>query len=151
MPTFEPIGFVRSPYKEKRDAPRQGVVESAEATIELVKTTGMLDAIADLDGFERIIVLFHFHDAPNFRPKVQPPRSAVRRGVLATRSPHRPNPIGLSVVRLLGVDGLVLRIGDVDAIDGTPVLDVKPVLRGFIPRGDVCEPAWAREIMADYW
>jgi tRNA-Thr(GGU) m(6)t(6)A37 methyltransferase TsaA len=132
MPTFEPIGVVHSPYKEKREAPRQGVVAGARGTIELFPRTGIADALSDLEGFERIFVIFHFHEATSFRPKVQPPRSSVRRGVLATRSPHRPNPIGLTVARLFAVKGLVLEVGDIDLIDGTPVLDIKP----YVPYAD---------------
>ena len=132
MPSFEPIGVVRSPFREKREAPRQGTVLGAEGTIELFSSDGMLHALSDLAGFERIFVLFHFHEAEHFRPKVLPPRSSVRRGVLATRSPHRPNPIGLTVVRLLGVRGLVLDVADLDILDGTPVLDLKP----YIPYAD---------------
>ena len=130
--TFEPIGFVRSPYKEKRDAPRQGVVSGAEGTIELLPKSGFLHALEDLDGFERIIVIFHFHEVEGWRPKVQPPRSSARRGVFATRSPHRPNPIGFSIVRLQKIDGLVLHIAEIDMLDGTPVLDIKP----YVPYAD---------------
>jgi tRNA-Thr(GGU) m(6)t(6)A37 methyltransferase TsaA len=130
--TFEPIGFVRSPYKEKRDAPRQGVVSGAEGTIELSAKSGFLHALEDLEGFERIIVIFHFHEVTGWRPKVQPPRSSVRRGVFATRSPHRPNAIGFSVVKLLRVEGLVLHIAELDMLDGTPVLDIKP----YVPYAD---------------
>ena len=130
--TFEPIGFVRSPYKEKRDAPRQGVVSGAEGTIELLPKSGFLHALEDLAGFERIIVIFHFHEVEGWRPKVQPPRSSARRGVFATRSPHRPNPIGFSIVRLQKIDGLVLHIAEIDMLDGTPVLDIKP----YVPYAD---------------
>jgi tRNA-Thr(GGU) m(6)t(6)A37 methyltransferase TsaA len=129
---FEPIGFVRSPYKEKRDAPRQGVVSGAEGTIELEAKSGFLHALEDLEGFERIIVLFHFHQVEGWRPKVQPPRSSVRRGVFATRAPHRPNPIGFSIVKLLRIDGLVLHVAEIDMLDGTPVLDIKP----YVPYAD---------------
>jgi tRNA-Thr(GGU) m(6)t(6)A37 methyltransferase TsaA len=130
--TFEPIGFVRSPYKEKRDAPRQGVVSGAQGSIELSAKSGFLHALEDLEGFERIIVIFHFHEVTGWRPKVQPPRSSVRRGVFATRSPHRPNAIGFSVVKLLRVEGLVLHISELDMLDGTPVLDIKP----YVPYAD---------------
>lgn len=132
MPTYEPIGVVHSPFKEKRDAPRQGTVLQAEGVIELFPRDGFLHALSDIEGFERLIVLFHFHEAEHFRPKVLPPRSSVRRGVLATRSPHRPNPIGLTVVRLRGVRGLCLDVVDLDILDGTPVLDLKP----YIPYAD---------------
>ena len=132
MPSYEPIGVVHSPFTEKRQAPRQGTVLEAEGVIELFPRDGFLHALSDIDGFERLIVVFHFHDAPHFKPKVLPPRSSVRRGVLATRSPHRPNPIGLTVVRLLRVRGLCLDVRDVDILDGTPVLDLKP----YIPYAD---------------
>lgn len=139
VPTFEPIGVVHSPFKEKRTAPRQGTVLGAQGTIEIFGKDGYLHALSDIDGFERLIILFHFHEAEHFRPKVLPPRSSVRRGVLATRSPHRPNPIGLTVVRLLGVRGLCLDVADLDILDGTPVLDVKP----YIPYADAFPAARA--------
>ena len=148
MATFEPIGFVRSPFKEKREAPRQGVVSSAEGTIELLPTTGLEDAVSDLEGFERIFVIFHFHEAGGFRPRVQPPRSAARRGVLATRSPHRPNAIGLTIVRLLGVEGRVLRIADVDMLDGTPVLDIKPYVP-YVDAFPASRSGWLEEEARD--
>lgn len=122
-----PIGLVRSPYTEKASAPRQpAAARGVSGTIELYPLPGMEHAVCDLDGCDNLWVLFWFHLAHDFRPKVLPPRSAERRGVLATRSPHRPNPIGLSVVRLERVEGLTLHICDVDMLDGTPVLDVKP-------------------------
>jgi tRNA-Thr(GGU) m(6)t(6)A37 methyltransferase TsaA len=129
-----PIGFVRSPYKEKADAPRQGVLNpDAGATIELVPELPHLrDALDDLSGFERIWVLFWFDRAIGWKPKVQPPRSEEKRGLFATRSPHRPNPIGMTAVRLDKVDGLVLHVRDHDLVDGTPVLDLKP----YIPYAD---------------
>lgn len=129
-----PIGFVRSPFREKAEAPRQAVAEGAEGVegrIEmLVEHEHALD---DLDGFDRIWVLFWFHEAKGGpRSKVLPPRSDRKRGVFATRSPHRPNPIGMSAVRLERVDGLVLHVRDLDLIDGTPVIDLKP----YIPYAD---------------
>lgn len=132
MATFEPIGFVRSPFGEKRAAPRQGVAGGAEGTIELFPRSGMHHALEDLEGFERIIVLFHFHEVTGWRPKVQPPRSSKRRGVFATRSPHRPNPIGFSVVKLVRIEGLVLHVAEIDMLEGTPVLDIKP----YVPYAD---------------
>lgn len=122
-----PIGHVRSPYKEKADAPRQGILaEDVTATIEL--GLEFQDALDDLSGFERIWVLFWFDRAQGWKPKVLPPRSDTKRGVFATRSPHRPNPIGMTAVRLDRVEGLVLHIRDHDLIDGTPVLDLKPYI-----------------------
>lgn len=132
--TFEAIGHVRSPFTEKLEAPRQSRAKGAdvEGTIELLPGRHLEDALADIDTWDHLWVLYAFDRAEGWRPKVQPPRSGKRRGVLATRSPHRPNPIGLSVVRLLGVDGLVLRVRGLDILDGTPVLDLKP----YVPYAD---------------
>ena len=145
-----PIGFVRSPYAEKADAPRQGVLNTdLAATIEL--GTEFQDALDDLSGFERIWVLFWFDRAAGWKPKVQPPRSEEKRGLFATRSPHRPNPIGMTAVRLTGVAGLVLHIRDHDLVDGTPVLDLKPYIVEFAPRVPTRQPAWATALMSEYW
>lgn len=132
--TLRPIGVVRSPFREKVSAPRQpAAARDVTGTIELFPLPGMEHAVCDLDACDHLWVLFWFHLAHDFRPKVLPPRSSgQRRGVLATRSPHRPNPIGLSVVRLDRVEGLTLHIRDVDMLDGTPVLDVKP----YVPYAD---------------
>ena len=90
------------------------------------------DALADLDTFDHVWLVTWLHlNGPRHRPMVRPPRGGRKRGVLATRAPHRPNPIGLSAVRLLRVDGLVLHVQGVDLIDGTPVLDLKPYVPDF--------------------
>ena len=127
--TLREIGLIRSPHADLARTPRQpgATATTREAIIALHPLPGIREALRDLEGMERIWVLSWFHRVRNWRPMVLPPRGArVRRGVFATRSPHRPNPIGLSLVRLLGVDGLTLRIDDVDLLDGTPVLDLKP-------------------------
>jgi tRNA-Thr(GGU) m(6)t(6)A37 methyltransferase TsaA len=130
---FEPIGVVHSPFVEKASAPRQAATAAdVEGTIELFPGRSLEHALEDLETWERIWVVFVFHRADGWRPKVRPPRSTKRRGVLATRSPHRPNPIGLSAVRLVGVEGLTIRIRDLDILDGTPVLDLKP----YVPYAD---------------
>ena len=85
-----------------------------------------LTALRDLDGFDRVWLITHLHLNPSWGPLVRPPRGGVRRGVLATRSPHHPNPIGLSAVHLDRIEGAVLHIRGLDLIDGTPVLDIKP-------------------------
>lgn len=126
----EPIGLVRSPYHRKYDAPRQPGIDDriAEASIELFPHRNFEQAVRDLEGFERIWIIAWFDRATAWKPMVLPPRSAVKRGVFATRSPHRPNPIALSVARLLQCDGLRLTIAETDLLDGTPVLDIKPYL-----------------------
>jgi tRNA-Thr(GGU) m(6)t(6)A37 methyltransferase TsaA len=132
-----PIGFARSPFREKVEAPRQGTAGGATGTVELL--SGYEDALADVGGFDRIWLLFWFDRAEGWRPKVLPPRSEEKRGVFATRSPHRPNPIGMTAVRLVRVDGLVLHVSDLDLVDGTPILDIKP----YIPYADAFPDAGA--------
>jgi tRNA-Thr(GGU) m(6)t(6)A37 methyltransferase TsaA len=131
---LRPIGFVRCGQADKVDAARQpAAAQDAPGRIELLPDPGFEHALEDLSGWERIWVLYWFDRNTGWRPKVLPPRSTTgRKGVFATRSPHRPNPIGLSCVRLLGVDGLVLEVRGVDMLDGTPVLDLKP----YVPYTD---------------
>lgn len=128
--SLQPIGVVRTGHSERADAPRQPAAASGHAgTIELFPGHHYEDALADLAGFERIWVLCWFDRNSSWRPKVLPPRSTTgRKGVFATRSPHRPNPIGLSALRLVSIDGLRLHVADVDLLDGTPVLDIKPYI-----------------------
>jgi tRNA (adenine37-N6)-methyltransferase len=122
-----PIGIVRSPFDEKVEAPRQAIT-AADTTGTVEIHPEYRDALADLEGFDRIWILFWFSRAEGWRSKVQPPRSDERRGLFATRAPHRPNPIGMSPVRLERVDGLVLHVRELDILDGTPVIDIKPYL-----------------------
>jgi tRNA-Thr(GGU) m(6)t(6)A37 methyltransferase TsaA len=125
---LDPIGFLRSPLATKVEAARQPqAAAGTPARIELLPGRNFEHALEDLAHWELIWVLFWFHQNAGWRPKVLPPRSTTgRKGVFATRSPHRPNPIGMSVVRLDRVDGLTLHIRDADMLDGTPVLDLKP-------------------------
>lgn len=128
-----PIGRIRTPFREKSEAPRQATVASGVAgRIELFANRGFEDALSDLELWPRIWILFLFHLDPTYRPKVQPPRSDVKRGVFSTRSPHRPNPIGMSCVRLVKVSGLFVDVLDVDLVDETPILDLKP----YVPYAD---------------
>jgi tRNA (adenine37-N6)-methyltransferase len=126
--TLDPIGFVRSPLVAKVEAARQPrAAADSVALIELLPGRNFEHALEDLVRWDLIWVIFWFHLNPGWRPKVLPPRSTTgRKGVFATRSPHRPNPLGMSVVRLERVDGLILHIRDSDMLDGTPVLDIKP-------------------------
>ena len=114
------------------------------------------DSIAGLEEFSHAEVTFHFHGVPDDKivvgarhPRNNPSWPKV--GIFAQRGKNRPNRLGLATVRVLGRDGAVLRVRDLDAIDGTPIVDIKPVLREFLPKGDVNEPAWAEELMKHYW
>jgi tRNA-Thr(GGU) m(6)t(6)A37 methyltransferase TsaA len=114
-------------------APRQPYAsKGARGTIELFADRNFEHALDDIDTWDHIWVLFWFHLNEGWRPKVLPPRSKKRRGVFSTRSPHRPNPIGLSVVELESVEGLNLHVKNLDILDGTPVLDIKP----YVPVAD---------------
>jgi tRNA (adenine37-N6)-methyltransferase len=136
--TLTPIGVVHSPFHERMRAPRQPrAALGVSGTIELFVGSGIEHALEDIESFRYIWVLFWFHRNHGFRPKVLPPRSQVRRGVFATRSPYRPNPIGLSVVELLGVQGRILSVRNLDILDGTPVLDLKP----YVPYTDAIPDA----------
>lgn len=125
---LNPIGIVRTSLVTKVEAARQPrAAQGARARIELFPGRNFEHALEDLSRWQLIWVIFWFHHNPGWRPKVLPPRSTSgRKGVFSTRSPHRPNPIGLSVVRLEKVDGLNVHILDADMLDGTPVLDLKP-------------------------
>jgi len=127
----QPVGIIRTPYREKQHAPRQPGVDKVTTvgTIELFPDKNFDQAVEYLDGFERIWIISWFHQNKDWKPKVLPPRSGrTKRGVFATRSPHRPNPIGLSLCRLLDVKGRIIRVENPDLLDGTPVLDIKPYI-----------------------
>ncbi len=132
--TLQPIGHMRVAHATRVEAPRQPAAASGTpGIIELLPGMHLEHAIEDLAGWERIWVIFWFDRNSGWRPKVLPPRSTTgRKGVLATRSPHRPNPLGLSVLRLERIDGLHLHVQDVDLLDGTPVFDIKP----YVPYTD---------------
>lgn len=134
---FEQIGVIRSPYKEKFAVPRQpGLVKSANGELHLLAPYSQADAVRGLEAFSHLWVIFVFHQTMEggWRPTVRPPRLGgnARMGVFATRSTFRPNPIGMSLVELKGIhcqkDNVILRLGSLDLVDGTPVIDIKPYL-----------------------
>jgi tRNA-Thr(GGU) m(6)t(6)A37 methyltransferase TsaA len=137
--TLQPVGIVRSPYRERHGTPRQAVVTAgvpggaARGTIELFEEVVPARALGGLEGFDYVWIVSWLHLNKHWNPTVVPPRGPrVRRGVLATRAPHRPNQIGLSALRLVGVEGHRLHVEGLDLLDGTPVLDIKP----YIPYAD---------------
>jgi tRNA-Thr(GGU) m(6)t(6)A37 methyltransferase TsaA len=128
MFTAQPIGFIHSPYHETSAIPKGlGARHDAEGAIELLREYE--PGLADIEGFSHLFVLWEFDRADGFDLIAHPPADEGRpHGVFATRSPRRPNPIGLTVVELLGREGASLRVRGVDMLDGTPVLDIKPYL-----------------------
>jgi tRNA (adenine37-N6)-methyltransferase len=131
--TLQPIGFLRTRQQVKFQAGHQPSAATEESNeLELLPGCSYEDALRDLAGFERIWLLWWFHRNEGWRPLVLPPRGPVqRRGVFATRSPHRPNPLGLTPVPLLGVEGRKLLLGPCDLVDGTPIFDLKPYVPSF--------------------
>lgn len=159
-----PIGVVRSELTERSAAPRQpSAGRGLRGRIELRRGGKFEHAVHDLERWSHIWVIFSFHLNTGWRGKVAPPRSGEKRGVLATRSPHRPNPIGLSLVRLERVEGHVVHVVDLDILDGSPVLDIKPYVTyadtaegardGWLPDGPAadpvagCEVAWSEDAL----
>ena len=128
--TFTPIGHVRSPFTEQAGTPIQSAV-ARDAVGQIVLSEEYVPALKDVEGFERLWVIFVLDRAAPPRLQVTPYRDTVERGVFATRAPSRPNPIGLSVVRLERIEGNVLHIRGLDMLDGTPVLDLKPYVSEF--------------------
>jgi tRNA-Thr(GGU) m(6)t(6)A37 methyltransferase TsaA len=126
---FRPIGWVRSPFRDRDEIPRgRGAEHRAEGSIEL--RPELAAGLDDIDGFSHLFVLWVFDRSAGFSLHSHPPTADRPHGVFSTRSPRRPNPIGLTVVELLGREGATLRVRGVDMLDGTPVLDLKPVLSG---------------------
>jgi len=130
--------------------------DNVESIIELDTSRFTSDALLGLDQFSHIEVVFQFDRVPepDLTEQARHPRGNVdwpKVGIFAQRHSARPNRIGVTVCRLLKVESTRLHVQGLDAIDGTPVLDIKPVMSGFLPRGEVREPQWAREIMAAYW
>ncbi len=124
------IGILHTPFVAPQGAPIQpAYAEGAEGSVEIAPAYA--DGLLDLDGFDRIWLVYWLHLEPQPRLRVVPFRDTLEHGIFATRSPCRPNPLGLSCVRLLAVEGRVLRIADVDMLDNTPLLDLKPYVPDF--------------------
>ena len=132
MFTPQPIGFVRSPFQKTREIPKGlGAKHEAEGTLEILPE--FEPGLADIEGFSHLFVLWEFDHSQGFDLLGTPPSDDRPHGVFATRSPRRPNPIGLTVVELLRRDGGRLHVRGVDMLDGTPILDIKPYLSSVPP------------------
>lgn len=131
--TFKVIGFFHGNTTSKHRAPRQpDATLGIDGTIELMKGQDFEQALQDLETFSHIWLIYGFHSAKGWKPMVLPPRGDKKRGVFATRSPYRPNPIGISVVKLVKISGLKIHVQGTDLLDGTPIYDIKP----YIPYAD---------------
>ncbi len=149
-----PIGKFFGDAVYKYDAPRQGRLFAGHpGRIVLSPGKNFEMALRDLDGFERIWVIFLFHENAGWRPTTRPPvppKGKDRVGTFASRSPYRPNPIGLSCVRLLKIDGLTLYVDEADLLNETPILDIKP----YIPMADAfpnAKAGWVEDQVGDLW
>lgn len=147
--TLEPIGTFFADSKYPYEARRQASADNSLGEIRL--NPGFEQALEDLEGFERLWIIFQFHHNSEWKPKVMPPRGPrIKRGVFATRAPYRPNALGLSCVRLIKVEGLRVIIEGHDLLDGTPILDIKP----YLPYADAFPEAkvgWLEDIESSKW
>ena len=133
---YKPIGVIRTPFSSPEGTPIQpAAAQGIVGRVEL--DPGVVDGLKDLEGFSHVILIYHFHEAKTASLRAKPYMDSVERGVFATRSPARPNAIGISVLRLLGIEGNVLCVENVDIVDGTPLLDIKPYVPQFDGADDV--------------
>ncbi len=127
---YKPVGIIHSPFRSKEGVPIQpAFARDVEGYIELFSR--YTEGLKDIEGFSHIFLIYHLHLSEGYSLLVRPFLDDRLRGVFATRAPRRPNPVGLSIVRLKEVDGNILRILDVDIVDGTPLLDIKPYVPEF--------------------
>ncbi len=134
--TFRLIGLIRTPYAEPEGMPIQAsAAVGVRGHVEL--DPSLDEGLADLDGFSHLILVYHLHLVTSSQMTVTPFLDDQPHGIFATRSPARPNAIGLSTVRLTAIEGSTMHILDVDMVDGTPLLDIKPYVPAFDQRDDV--------------
>lgn len=138
---FEPIGVIHTPFKSPEDVPIQPTGgRDVEAVVEV--DPRYVPGLEDLDGFSHILLVYHFHLSKGYKLKVVPFADTEERGLFSTRAPRRPNPIGVSVVRLLRIEGNKIHISDIDMVDGTPLLDIKPCIPHLYPSPDDVKIGW---------
>lgn len=131
----EPIGIIRTPFTNKKEAPGRSLGSKVRGRIVVHKK--YQEGLRDIDGFSHIIVIFRFHLSRGYRLRLKPFSGNRQRGLFATRAPRRPNQLGVSVVRLVKRRGNVLEVEGVDMLDQTPLLDIKPYIPERIPRRSV--------------
>ena len=137
---YKPIGVIHSPFKEPKGTPIQPAgAKGISGTVEVFPEYA--EGLKDIEGFSHIILICHFHLSRGWSLEVKPFMDDQLHGVFTTRAPARPNPIGISTVRLVRVEENILHIQDVDIVDGTPLLDIKPYVPEFDVR-DVAKTGW---------
>lgn len=147
MINFQPIGIIHSPHKELSKIPIQPVFcKGIEGKV--VVDDQYIEGLKDLEGFSHIYLFFYFNESQKTCLQVKPYLSDDKRGIFATRAPHRPNKLGMSLVRLLRIEDNILYVGDVDILDGTPLLDIKPYIRRFDSAED-SKSGWQDDIHDD--
>ena len=149
---LEPIAHVCG----GRIEPEDDAWGAVEARIELDASRFGPEALAGLSDFSHLVVVYHFHlaDPDRMETGARHPRNNPawpKAGIFSQRGKNRPNGLGVSVCEILRVEGTAIHVRGLDAVDGTPVLDLKPHMKGFEPRGEIREPAWAAELMGGYW
>lgn len=141
---YSPIGIVHSEFKEKINVPIQSVFSNKKGIIEIFPQFS--DGLKDLDGFSHIFLIYHFHLSKGFTLKVKPFLDDVERGIFSTRAPKRPNSIGLSILSIERIENNIVYVSDIDIIDNTPVLDIKPYISEFDLRQNVKDGWFSNKI-----
>src|SRR5512136_1094970 len=136
---LKPIGIIHSPYRNRRQAPYQGCKTEDISQIEVFEE--FEEGLQDIEGFSHIVVIYWFHKSRGYHLLVKTPWDDIPHGVFTTRSPHRPCPLGLTVVELVSRKKNILKVKGLDALDGTPVLDIKPYIHEVDQRS-IVKPGW---------
>jgi len=132
---LKPIGIIHTPYKDKKEIPCQGYKSDKIGEVEIFSE--FEEALKDIEGFSHIYLIYYFHEATGYEPLVKTFLDTQKHGVFAARHYNRPNPIGISVVELIEREGNILRVRQIDVLDGTPLLDIKPYVPQFDQRMNV--------------
>ena len=151
MITMTPIATVRNSRKEVEDDDWGEIISVIELDASLPE-----DALLEIESFSHAEIIFHFHlvDDAKVETGSRHPRNNKdwpKVGILSQRGKNRPNKLGITIVKILRRDGRDLHVQGLDAVDGTPILDIKPVMKEFLPRGEIRQPQWATELMKNYW
>lgn len=151
MITLTPIATVRNSRKEVEDDNWGDIISVIEVDAALPE-----EALLEIESFSHAEIIFHFHLVEDAKVETgsRHPRNNKdwpKVGILSQRGKNRPNRLGITIVKILRRDGRNLHVQGLDAVDGTPILDIKPVMREFLPKGEIRQPEWATELMKNYW